>query len=263
MNNNQFDVPSSEAHGLGSERDIEQWNTLDAILAKYPHSYRHLLSLWPCYARRINVLRFLAHFKLYEMVNNLPGDIVEIGVSRGVSLFTWHKFLEIFHPCDTSKKIIGIDSFEGLVNFDEKDGGFDPTIGKTTGGWSAASVEEEVKLLVDWHNSDNILANHRIILKNGRVENVLKPLLESRPGMRISLLHLDVDLYEPTLYSLRTLWDLIVPGGIVIFDEYGLPPWAGEASAVDEFIKEREIRNVRIQKFPWSLTPYGFLIKPV
>jgi len=257
----KFDAPATEVHGLSSPKDAAQWDALGKILEQYPHGLSHILSHWPCYTRRINVLRFLAHFKLFEQVYQLPGDIVEIGVSRGVSLFTWHKLLEIFNPCDTSKKAIGIDSFEGLQSFNEKDGALDPRIGKSEGGWSAASVENEIELLAAWQNADNILARERVILKKGRVEQVLKPLLESRPGMRINLLHLDVDLYEPTLYSLRHLWDLVVPGGIVVFDEYGLPPWGGEGSAVDEFLRERSLGHLKIEKFPWSLTPNGFLVK--
>ena len=80
--------------------------------------------------------------------------------------------------------------------------------------------------------------------------------------MRISLLHFDVDLYDPTLFALEQLWDLVVPGGVVVFDEYGLPPWGGEAKAVDTFFKSRGITGLRINKFPWSLTPNGFLVKP-
>jgi hypothetical protein len=261
MKRTDFDAPAQQVYGLSSSKDIHQWDSLESILENFQHSESHILTHWPCYTRRINVLRFLAHFKLFEKTQDLPGDIVEIGVSRGVSLFTWHKFLEIFSPTDTSKKVIGIDSFEGLQSFHLKDGKTDPSVGKCIEGWSAGKVEDEVDQLAAWHNADNVIARERVVLKKGRVEDVLGQLMEDRPGMRISLLHLDVDLYEPTLYALRKLWDLVVPGGVIVLDEYGLPPWGGEASAVDEFLQERSMTNLRIQKFSWSLTPNGFIIK--
>jgi hypothetical protein len=75
------------------------------------------------------------------------------------------------------------------------------------------------------------------------------------------LLHFDLDLYEPTKYALDRLWDLVLPGGVVVFDEYALPPWGGETTAWDEFAAERGLTGCKIRKFPWSLTPNGFLIK--
>lgn len=254
------DVPNSEVHGASSDKDEARWAELDALLRDHPHSAFHLLSLWPAYARRINVTRFLAHFKLFENVIDLPGDIVELGVSRGVSFFTWHKLLEIFNPTDTARKVIGFDSFEGLTDWRDEDGELDANVGKTEGGWGADGVSDEVFRLKDWHNRDNVLARERLILVKGRVQDTLPDFLASRPGMRISLLHFDVDLYEPTLFAIERLWDLVVPGGVVVFDEYALPPWAGEANAVDTFFAARGIK-LKIHKFPWSLTPNGFLIK--
>jgi len=262
MKTSPLDVPTQETHGASSDKDRAQWEQMEALLEANPHSLYHLMSLWPVYARRINVVRFLAHFKLFEKVINLPGDIVEVGVSRGASLFTWHKLIEIFCPTDTSRKIIGFDSFEGLTDFNEHDGALDPGVGKSVGGWSANSVEREVYALKDIHNRDNVLARERVILVKGRIQDTLPGFLASRPGMRISLLHLDADLYEPTMATLDGLWDLVVPGGVVVFDEYGLPPWAGEGAAFDEFREKRGLTGLKIEKFPWSLTPNGFVIKP-
>ena len=84
--------------------------------------------------------------------------------------------------------------------------------------------------------------------------------LEETPGLRINLLHLDLDLYEPTYYTLNKLWDLVIPGGVIVFDEYGLVPWGGEATAWDQFCKEKNIKT-RLQKFDWCLTPTAYCIK--
>jgi hypothetical protein len=62
------------------------------------------------------------------------------------------------------------------------------------------------------------------------------------------------------MYTLERLWDLVVPGGVVVFDEYGLPPWGGEATAFDKFRQERNM-DIKLQKFGWCLTPTAYCIK--
>ena len=256
------DAPLEQMYGVHSEKDKAYWNGLDRIHSDFPHSDLHKLTHWPAYVKRILMTRYLAHYELFKMSAELPGSIVELGVSRGVSFFSFHKFLEIFCPTDTSKKVYGFDSFEGLTDFSEQDGrtAYDQVSDKQVGGWSAKAVEEEIFELCRLANADNILARERSRLIKGRVQDTLPSFLQDTPGLRISLLHFDLDLYEPTYYTLNHLWDLIVPGGVVVFDEYGLPPWGGEATAFDQFVKERQLQ-VKLKKFNWCLTPTAYCIK--
>ncbi len=69
--------------------------------------------------------------------------------------------------------------------------------------------------MVGLTNADNVLARERSRLIKGPVQETLDPFLEATPGLRISILNLGMDLYEPTLHALERLWDLVVPGGIV------------------------------------------------
>ena len=256
------DAPLEQMYGVHSARDKEFWEGLADIQSRYPHSTLHTLTHWPVYTKRILLTRFLAHFELFKMTLDLPGSIVELGVSRGVSFFSFHKFLEIFLPSDTSKKVFGFDSFEGLTDFSEADGSIvaNDLNDKREGGWSAKDVTGEIFELNQLYNSDNILAKERSRLIKGRVQDTLDQFLQEMPGLRINLLHFDFDLYEPTLFTLERLWDLVVPGGVVVFDEYGLPPWGGEAAAFDKFRTERKL-NVRLRKFGWCLTPTAYCIK--
>jgi hypothetical protein len=251
-----------QMYGVHSEKDKKFWNGLDDIQSKFPHSDLHKLTHWPAYTKRILMTRYLAHYELFKQSMELPGSIVELGVSRGVSFFSFHKFLEIFCPTDTSKKVFGFDSFEGLSDFSDEDGFTenDKLNDKKNGGWSAQSVEEEIFDLCKLTNDDNILARERSRLIKGRVQDTLLQFLADTPGLRISLLHFDLDLYEPTYFTLNHLWDLVVPGGVVVFDEYGLPPWGGEATAFDKFAKERNL-SVQLKKFHWCLTPTAYCIK--
>ena len=78
--------------------------------------------------------------------------------------------------------------------------------------------------------------------------------IKDNPGLRISLLHLDVDLYEPTKAALAALYPLVVRGGLVVFDEYALPPWEGETVAADEFLATLP-GSPTLRKFPFSSQP--------
>ena len=256
-----LDAPDSNLMGVSSEKDKLFWSRMEQLEEHYPHSLKHVLTHWPVYVKRVNVMRFLAHYELFKMTTDLPGSIVELGVSRGVSLFSWHKFLEILCPTDTSKRIFGFDSFEGLQDFTASDGSrsmTDQANDKTVGGWSADQYE--VHSFCELHNRDGILASRRITIMDGRVQETIPEFLREFPGVRISLLHFDLDLYEPTKFCLEQLWDLVVPGGVVVFDEYGIAPWAGEGNAFDEFCKERSIVPV-MKKIPWTLTPTAYVVK--
>jgi hypothetical protein len=258
-----FDAPESQMWGVTSDKDKQFWASMEGVLEDYPHSLKHVLTHWPVYIKRIALTRFLVHYELFSQTLDVPGSIVELGVSRGVSFLTWHKLLEVFCPMDTTKKVYGFDSFEGLTDFNRKDGhssSVDPAFDKREGGWSASEVEGEIFRIVELTNADNVIARERSRLIKGLVQETLDPFLEATPGLRISILNLDMDLYEPTLYALERLWDLVVPGGIVIFDEYGLPPWGGEAAAWDEFARKRSIK-LEMKKHPWSFLPGGYIKK--
>jgi hypothetical protein len=73
----------------------------------------------------------------------------------------------------------------------------------------------------------------------GRFEETLW----SVPSFPIVFLHLDCDWYESVRLCLERFYDAVVPGGAVVFDDYGF--WSGCRKAVDEFMTEHSI-NVRL-----------------
>lgn len=52
---------------------------------------------------------------------------------------------------------------------------------------------------------------------------------------KLALLRLDTDWYESTKIELEVLWPRLVPGGIMIIDDYG--HWMGCKKAVDEYFE--------------------------
>jgi hypothetical protein len=254
-------VPAHESAGRLQQRDIGVWERLNTLIEENGHTPQHLLETWPTYVRRLHISRFLAHYELFKHVIDLPGCIVEFGVYRGSSFFTWAKLMEIFCPGDRKRFVFGFESFKGLGQFHEKDGAERPEMGKSQGAWSAEKVEKEIMEMVDIVNQDNfIVGNPRAQIIVGDLEETLPKFIKDNPGLRVSLVHFDVDLYVPTKKALEMIYPLVVPGGVVVFDEYGFIPWEGETKAVDEFLAENNIKT-RLRKFPYSTQPHGYFIK--
>ena len=58
------------------------------------------------------------------------------------------------------------------------------------------------------------------------------------PNEGASLVHVDVDLYEPTLASRRFCWPLLARNGMLVCDDCGSPRCPGAKQAFDEFFAE-------------------------
>ena len=71
------------------------------------------------------------------------------------------------------------------------------------------------------------------------LEGWFRDTLPSAPIERLALLRMDGDLYESTMDALVALYDKLVPGGIVIVDDYGI--LEGCRAAVTDFRRERGI----------------------
>lgn len=243
-------------------RDKRHWETLTNLFSKRNYSTSEILSNWPAYVMRRNISRFLGHYELFKKIIDLPGCIVELGVYNGGSFFTWSKLLETFLPADRKRLVFGFDHFEGLQTFSESDGAFDKSVEKIVGGYT--SIAEDVRALVKLNNDDNLLPGmERCRLIEGDVCQSIPKFLDENPGLSISLLHFDVDLYVPTKFGLEVLYPLVVSGGVVCFDEYGEIPWKGETDAVNEYLKTLpQNERPQIYKFPFSSRPGGYLIKP-
>lgn len=243
-----------------SQRDGERNRRLEEIITSQGFSITDVLHHWPAYIQRRWLTRFLAHYELFRMVQDLPGSIIELGVYRGASFFTWAHLLETFFPGDRSRKVYGFDSFEGLHRDqfdDEMDGERDGRDGKED--WAYKTSAEPVRGLVKLHTEDNLLPGiERCILIEGDVFDTVPEFIKKNPGLRISLIHFDMDLYKPTKFCLEHLFPLLLPGGILCFDEFGLVPWGGETRAVEEFFKSNP---PRMQKMPFSPVPGGYCRK--
>lgn len=188
----------------------------------------------------------LAHYELYKQIINLPGDVVECGVFRGGSLIQWATFRELLEN-ENSRKIIGFDMFGPFPEaHNEGDKAFRKKWIDETGG--DYLEKEELEKALELKRIQNVE------LVKGDILKTLDAYIENNPFMRISLLHIDTDIYEPAKKALEVLYDRVVVGGVIIADDYGV---AGETDAFDEFFKGK----AKLMKLPISHKKPSYLIK--
>ncbi|MEK7575006.1 MAG: TylF/MycF/NovP-related O-methyltransferase [Patescibacteria group bacterium] len=192
--------------------------------------------------------KLLAHYELYKKVCDLPGAIVECGVFKGASLIRFATFRNLFEA-EHSRKVIGFDMYGKFPQTKfENDKKYLKKFIEAAGEESISETElTQIFELKDIKNFE---------LVKGDINKTVPDYVKNNPHLKISLLHIDTDVYEPAVTILREMYDHVVKGGIIAFDDYGTFP--GETQAVDEFFKDKK---VKIQKFPFSHIP-SFVVKP-
>lgn len=191
----------------------------------------------------------LSHWELYKMITNLPGSILELGVFKGGSLIQWATFRELLEN-ENSRKIIGFDSFGYFPKDDsiESDGEFIQNWNEYFDGEFIS--EDEIKKSLALNGVRNVE------LVKGDIRQTLPAYLEKHGELKLSLLHIDTDVYEPCMTGLELLYDRVVEGGLIVFDDYGCVE--GETKAADEFFAEK---GMQLHKFPFSHTKPCYMVK--
>ena len=174
----------------------------------------------------INDAFYLSRMKnlreILKLTTNLDGDYLEFGVYTGRSSKIICEFID---DKKTSQKFYGFDSFKGLSEPSKKDGNYWENSDLST---SKKMAEEKLK--------DFSFAN--------LIEGWLPDSLQGLISDKIAFVHFDLDLYEPTIQTLSLIYDKIVNGGVIVFDDYGFETCPGVTQAVNEFFNKDEIINL-------------------
>jgi len=68
------------------------------------------------------------------------------------------------------------------------------------------------------------------------VKGMVEATVAQNTPARLALLRLDTDWYESTRLALQHLYPKLVPGGVLIIDDYG--HYQGQRQAVDAYLRE-------------------------
>jgi hypothetical protein len=237
-----------------TDTELQVGKTVEKIFLRNPDSVEIKLENFPKYVRRQHLKRFLTLYEIFKKLLPVKGSIVECGVFRGFSLSTWAKLSAIMEPENLIRKIYGFDTYEGFPNLHEKD----QTDAYTHEvGHFYTDVYEELNELNDAFNRDRFLGHiNKVELIKGDCAKTIPDFLEKNPHLLISMLFIDLDLYEPTKTALEYFLPRMHKGSILAFDELDNPQWPGETLAL---LENYNIKNLNIQSIPGD--PYiGFAI---
>jgi O-methyltransferase len=207
------------------------WKTNAAVA--YPLGLARGLFLFSKYRHRTMIpgRQYAENLALISLVLRNPdldgGSIIECGTWRGgmsagmIEAAGIHRSYHFF------------DSFEGLPPADERDGEHGKEFQRNT---SSPTYYDNCRASLE--EFEQTIAITGCPVKNIGIH---KGFFDSTlPGFScppIAVLRLDADLYASTMICLEKFWDHVLPGGLILIDDYYA--WEGCSSAVHVFLVER------------------------
>lgn len=172
---------------------------------------------------------YAANLRIAAQVRNVPGAVVECGTWRGGMI------AGIADVLGSSRRYYLFDSFEGLPPAREIDGPTALTWQADTSGPNyynnCTASEDDARGAM----SQSCATDYRII--KGWFNSTLSTM---DPNEKIALLRMDADWYDSTKCILENLGMRVVPGGLILIDDYYT--WEGCTVAVNEFAARNKWR---------------------
>jgi len=164
---------------------------------------------------------------------NLVGDLVECGTWRGGSSFAM-LLAQRYRYGHIIKPVWMFDSFQGLPPADERDGPLALQYQRETDGPyyydnCTAPLDEVLAAIKRFGFTDD-----EAVVVPGWFQDTIPVMQGELQERGVSVLRVDCDWYEPVLYVLTELSDLIPDEGIIILDDYYA--WDGCARATHDFL---------------------------
>lgn len=156
-------------------------------------------------------------WKLIEQIAKLErGSIIEVGVWRGG---TGALIAKQAKNCGIEDRVFLCETFTGVVKAGPKDSVY-------KGGEHADASRQTVEELIYTRmNLDNV------VILEGIFPDETGHYVE---GKEFRFCHIDVDVYESAKNAAEWIWDKMVPGGIIVYDDYGFYGCDGVTKYVEE-----------------------------
>lgn len=168
--------------------------------------------------RKYTVNQFL------PLIKNVAGDTVECGAYKGATSFLICAFIQ---QQGQSKKHHIFDSFEGISKPQKEDGAY----------WKEGDLATSEEIC-----RNNLAAFDFVKYHKGWIPDKFPEVKD----LRFSFVHIDVDLYQPTLDSVIFFYERLSKGGIIICDDHGFSTCPGAKKAMDDFFTAKPEKPVML-----------------
>ncbi len=157
--------------------------------------------------------------ELVRQVRDIPGSMAECGCYQGAS--AWFMANEL-----PDVPIHLFDSFAGLSEPGERD----TTAPDVHFSWEGGDMSTPEAII-----RSNLQGFDNVSIYKGWIPERFKEV----ENETFRLVHIDVDLYEPTRDSIGFFYPRMNPGGIMVLDDYGYTSCPGAYRAVNEFMSDK------------------------
>jgi len=240
-----------------SKRQIEYICRLESFFQNGKDSTMEKLENFSKYTSRSTIARFLVKYELFKKVLDVQGSVVECGVHLGGGTMTWAQVSAILEPSNHQRRVIGFDTFSGFPRIHDKDRSRNTSSLAKKEGVGADSFMDLTEGIEIFNMTRYMNHIEKVELVKGDMLETVPAYIKENPHLVISLLYLDVDIYEPTVTALTHFLKLMPKGAIIAFDELAQPLWPGETQAVvDTF----GLESFRLKRFSFG-TSISYAVK--
>jgi Macrocin-O-methyltransferase (TylF) len=203
----------------------------DGLLSRHNRDFLDDPDFVRAYARGIEASgdlgwRWRVHIGLWaaSTAAKLPGDFVECGVNRG---FLSTAIMEYLDWDRVGKRFWLLDTFEG-IDLSQLEGDELSAARERNARMDLADAESVRAWFSQWQN---------VSVVEGPVPTTL-PLVHAD---EIAYLHLDMNSSAPEVAALEYFWERLVPGAVVLFDDYGYRGYEAQRVALDALARRRDV----------------------
>jgi hypothetical protein len=232
---------------LSHHIDEKEINAYKHIVSQLKHTSipdNEILANLGLFLTRSSLSRVLFFNELYQKQLHHHGVIIEFGVRWGQTLSLLSSLRSMYEPYNSSRKIIGFDTFEGFPSVSEQDG---QSPKSQVGNYSVPSeYEAALEQLLSAQEALAPKSNlKKFELVKGDVTQSLPKYLKGHPETMVSLVYFDLDLYEPTRFSLEQILPYCHKNTVFAFDELCYEDFPGETLALREVFQGRDYEVFR------------------
>ena len=236
---------------LQSGADLAQIEGMARLFERASEPLPDRIDAFAKYATRRALAKFLVRNELFRRILTVNGSIVECGVLHGTGLFTFAQLSSIYEPYNHTRKVIGFDTFAGTPGASRKDTKTGSSSHFRKGSLAGSGAKALERAIAQFDLNRPLAHIPKIELVKGDLRRTAKRYVRGNPHLVVSLLYLDVDVYEPTRAALKAFVPRMPKGALIVFDELNAKTFPGETIAADETLG---LRNLRIERLP--IDPY-------